>query len=52
MAVFIMNLDMLQFCTFDEKSRVHMHCAAIQQSVKLPFFARSYQYLKICTLNT
>ena len=39
MAVFIFTVDMLHFfLNFDEKSRVHMHYAAMRQSVKIPFF--------------
>ena len=51
MAVFIFTLDMQHIFSFDEKSRVHMHYAAMRQSVEIPFFARSLRYLKICTLN-
>ena len=52
MAVFIFTLYVLQSLNFDEKSWVHMHYAALQQSVKIPFFAQSLRYLKIRTLNT
>ena len=40
MAVFIFIIDMLQFnfFSFDEKPRVHMHYAAMRQSVKIPLF--------------
>ena len=34
LAVFIFTVDMLHFFSFDEKSRVHMHYAAMRQSVK------------------
>ena len=43
---------MLQVFSFDEKSWVHMHYAAMRQSGKIPFFARSLRFLKIWTINT
>ena len=52
MAVFIFTLDMLQVFSFDEKFRVHIHYAAMQQSVKIPLFMRPLWFLKICALNT
>ena len=52
MAVFILTLDMLQLLSFDEKSRVHMHFAAMRQSVKIQFFTRSLRYPKSAGLNT
>ena len=46
MAVFIFNVDMLHFFfSFDEKSRVHMHYAAMRQSIKIPFFVWSLRFL-------
>ena len=47
MAVFIFTVDMLHFnfFSFDEKSRVHMHYAAMRQSVKIPLYV---WYLRFC----
>ena len=46
MAVFIFTVDMLHFFfNFDEKSRVHMHYAAMRQSVKIPFFVWFLRFL-------
>ena len=45
MTVFIFTVDMLHFFSFDEKSRVHMHYAAMRQSVKIPFFVWSLRFL-------
>ena len=38
--------------TFDEKSWVRMHYAAMRQSGKIPSFARYLRYLKICMLKS
>ena len=51
MAVFIYALDVLQFFTNDEKSWVRINYAVILQWVKILFFARSLQCLKICMVN-
>ena len=45
MVVFIFTVDMLHFFSFDEKSLVHMHFAAMRQSVKIPFFVWFLQFL-------
>ena len=51
MAIFIFTVDMLHsntlFFSFDEKSRVHMHYAAMRQStsIKIPFFVWSLRFL-------
>ena len=45
MAVFIFTVDVLNLFSFDEKYTVHMHYAAMRQSIKIPFFVWSLRFL-------